>query len=185
LPSSFWRGKKFFPWQSAEADQYRSIQCLTPRETFRVENSHLCWSRNNASLRIELLLLLSSPSFRIIRVFISSSSICSSLCPPPMALPSSSSGACSSSNNLGPSAKAKLFPIMEETRKYDLALLAIAELVSCPFIARSASMPDDSKDWMRRSGNAVVLLKHIAGTAQAGNLNARLKTHPSSIDRSV
>jgi len=46
-------------------------------------------------------------------------------------------------------------------------------------------IPVDSRDWMRRRGRAVVLLKQRAGVTQEGNLKMRVVTKPSNIERRV
>ena len=74
---------------------------------------------------------------------------------------------------------------MDETRKYDWTRRIAAEAVSPSLIIRSLSTPEVSRDCMRSSGSAVVLLKHIAGTVLAGNLKALFNTQPKAIDESV
>jgi hypothetical protein len=49
----------------------------------------------------------------------------------------------------------------------------------------SFNIPVVSNDCMSNHGSAVVLLKQIAGTVQAGNLKARFNTHPKAIEESV
>jgi len=82
-------------------------------------------------------------------------------------------------------AKVKLFPIMADARKYDLALLTAADEVSPGPMVRSFNIPDVSSDWMSSNGRAVVLLKQIAGIVQAGNLKARFSIQPKAIEESV
>jgi hypothetical protein len=46
-------------------------------------------------------------------------------------------------------------------------------------------MPAALSDWISKRGSAVVLLKHIDGTVQDGNLKALFKTKPRANDVSV
>jgi hypothetical protein len=52
-------------------------------------------------------------------------------------------------------------------------------------MAKSFNIPDVSSDWMSSNGRAVVLLKQIAGTVQAGNLKTRFRSQPRAIDERV
>lgn len=74
---------------------------------------------------------------------------------------------------------------MADTRKYDFARLTAAEVESPSPIVRSERIPAASRDCISRRGSAVVLLKHIDGTVQAGNLKAPFKTKPRANDVSV
>jgi len=95
---------------------------------------------------------------------------------------SGSLGACSASWSLDPIAKVKQLPAIAHTRKYDLS--TASEVLSSPIMRRPRT-PVASSDYTRSRERDVVLLKHIAGVTQAGNLNSLVAVRPNVRDKSV
>jgi hypothetical protein len=93
-------------------------------------------------------------------------------------------GACSASWRLEPIAKVKQLPAIAHTRKYDLACSTASEVLSSAIMRRPRT-PVASSDCTRSRERDVVLLKHIAGVTQAGNLNGLVAVRPNVRDKSV
>jgi hypothetical protein len=71
---------------------------------------------------------------------------------------------------------------MAFTRKYDLARMRAADVVSVSEASRSLRTPVELRDSIRRSGRAVVLLKEMAGVTHEGSLKTRVVMYPSNMD---
>lgn len=93
-------------------------------------------------------------------------------------------GACLASRSLEPIAKVKQLPAIAHIRKYDLACSMVSEVLSSPIMRRPRT-PVASSHCTRSRRRGVVLLKHIAGVTQVGNLNSLVAVRPDVRDKSV